>query len=162
MENNKFRIKLLDGFVDINTLSPNKKYYYRITKPSESTMGLASSGVLFYKVDGKKCIFKSNGYNIRVLESNDTFQNVYWLNEGNYAAFVIYRRQKSEICLLDLENEVLFTFSESKNCKVFEDYFDDLIKGEFDFQYMERNFNRIDLKGMKWKRGFFEKWYPSV
>ncbi len=103
-----YSVNLLDGFVDLNTLSPDSKYFYRITKPIEIRMSVFGSRLAFLDVEGNILFCTANKSFALWMPPFETFRNVYWSQEGNFALFTCFNGVRTTISVLELYSGVIW------------------------------------------------------
>lgn len=158
-----YDVEMLNGYVKINTLSPNGRYYYRLTKPKEEAMSIFAADIAFFDKKGVM-IYCTKDKPASSLPPFEFFQNVLWLNKGEYAFFIEYKRDESYANILSLDNKLKY----KRNLKLddnIESIIDTLkskkekLKEAF---LIENNFilsKELDIGFFR--EGIFKKWFPK-
>lgn len=98
----KFEYKALGQLVNINTISPNGKFYYRIRTPYSINMSNFGSSIAFYKINNELLYHRSDCV-AHWLEPCKVIEFVKWSRQGNLAYFYEYKRNEVyNIVFLDL------------------------------------------------------------
>lgn len=163
---NDTKLYLLDGFVDTDTLSPNKMYYYKLTKPHEKAMGVFTADIAYFTSDDKLLYVTPKETPGSYLPPFTTFVNVMWLCEGKIALHIEYSRNLSQICLLFVEKSRIVKIERINGDDLF-GLFDQITVMSFteieDYittsgvEIMDINQKEMQSR---YKRGVFTKWYP--
>lgn len=104
----KFNYLALGGLIDINTLSPNRQFYYRLLKPKEITFGNYGTKLAFYDKSGSLLYHRSGVYSHEIKMSDNKIGFVNWSVDGIMAYLLEF--QKGEI------NEDLFINMVTQEC----------------------------------------------
>ena len=127
MKSNKFKYKALKGLVNIDTLSPNKKLFYKIQKPFDFYWGCFVAKIAFYSVD-RELLYYDSEFNANHLGSlnvdNEKLNFVNWSTDGTLAFF--NERKYDDInvlydTLIDFEESVVFKIEVGKRENIPED-----------------------------------------
>jgi hypothetical protein len=169
INNVNFEIKILDDFVNINTLSKNGDYYYKIKKPFEVSIGVFASDIAFFETYNHQLIYcNEKGWLASYLPPFESFNNVIWL-KNNYVLFVEYQRGREyKLCILNLEHQKLYYKMYNNGNVLFES-----------IQYLKDEQNNISIHliyelGMSefkisesflknnYRNNIFSRWYPKI
>lgn len=159
-----YQIEMMDGFVVLNTLSPNHKYYFRIKKPREVAMGVFASSLAFFNASDDLIYCTPKNINASYLPPYECFNNVVWLNDGDCAFFIEYQRNNSYLCVLSFEEKICYKrkmipsedignvlnqLNESQNLS------DLLMRARFSKYFIN------DIENFEnFKENLFNRWYP--
>lgn len=105
METIDFKYLWGNEIIKINTLSPNKEFYYITQEPTDKYWGLFLTKIAFLNISGKLIYFNSKVFADPL--TNEPIEYAKYLKKGNS---VYYRERDSDngqLCdvLIDLENE---------------------------------------------------------
>lgn len=108
MDRSRYDYTDLDGFIRVNTLSPNARFYYRILKPREINFGNYGTEIAFFEVKDRLIYHRKDVF-AHWLPASDGIEFVEWTKDGNIAFFSEYSRDKvyDDICL-DLSQRVSY------------------------------------------------------
>lgn len=164
----RYKVSLLNGFVELNTLSPNTKFYYKITKPTEVAMGVYACSLAFFSVIGDKVLYFS-GKNRRVsyLPPFKQFEIVVWLQKGEIAFFISYHRTNILYCILFLDKGTYFEqeveMKELEKIHFFIQFLNE--KSSISESLIESiGFKKVldfDKNNIDFKENWINKWYPK-
>jgi hypothetical protein len=159
-----YKINLMKGFVNLYSLSPNHKYYYRIKKPWEVAMGVYAAPLAFFSVEDSLIYCTPINRDPSYLPPFESFKNVEWLDDGGYAFFIEYERNNSDLCVLSLDEKICY-----KRKMVLGEEIEDVLKqfipskniidllSELQFlKYQISDTDNID----NFRENIFNVWYP--
>jgi hypothetical protein len=108
----------LKGFLNINTLSPNGKFYYKISGLKEISMNWWTCRIAFFDNNNLLLYHRSN-INIAWLYPHDNINFVKWSVDGIFALIFEYQRNLvNEYILLDLRRKESYRINtREKDCK---------------------------------------------
>jgi hypothetical protein len=162
---NKFGVLLLEGFVNVNTLSPNEEFYYKIKHPREEAMSMYAADLAFFDNVGNILYCSSPKKPASFLPPFETFNNIIWLLGGTWVFFVEYERNRSEACVLDLRNNSMHRKKIDREVSLEElitlvtDNLDKSANSISNIGFVESAINRNEIME-NYKRKPFHKWYP--
>lgn len=84
MYTNKY--KFSDGLFNLNTLSPNEKYFYRIQTPKSINMSNFGCRIAFFNLVGELLYYNSDVY-AHWLKLNGIVDFVLWSDSGKEAIY---------------------------------------------------------------------------
>jgi hypothetical protein len=192
MDSKKFIVSLENGWININTLSPNNNYFYRITKPIELNKSASGCHISFFTIDGTLLYNRNLNFFAHELHSSEeikilrnklrsgaidlpteeNLQLAKWSIEGNLIYILEYSQtyRSYESVILNLKEKYCYRFPEDNSDVEFS--FTDLI----DIQFSEKDVQeRVKTIGIEKScliaekfppRNFLglkiHKWYPKV
>jgi hypothetical protein len=105
-------VNLQDGFVRLNTISPNKQFYYRITEPKEVTNGNWGCKIKFCDISGKVIYYNSEVFAHWIdinIEEKFEFKVVVWSKDCEVALYYEFNNRISyEFAILFLKENYLY------------------------------------------------------
>ena len=105
----------MDGLVDINTLSPNENFWYKIQKPFDATMGNFVSRIAFFDINEKLIYHRKDAF-AHWLKPWHQIEFVKWSRQGNMAYFYEFKINSIyDSVFLNLKDEISFRIDERKN-----------------------------------------------
>ncbi|MCU4190269.1 hypothetical protein M9Q43_13980 [Flavobacterium sp. HXWNR29] len=166
IDENKYKFNWGDNLVNINTLSPNKKYFYQIQKPFDFYWGWFVAKISFLDIK-KEIIYYNNQYYacpINSSEEND-FKYVSFSECGNYAYFCEFKDFKNVYHILINFKERKFKRIKKKSEK--EIITTNLTKDGFNtedlkiFEYTKWELTQINKR---FERNIFfcKIWFPKI
>lgn len=159
-----YDIELLNGFVKINTLSPNGKYYFRITKPKEVAMSVYAADLAFFD-NRNSIIYCTKDKPASYLPPFEIFQNVLWLKDGDFAFFIEYKRDVNDANVLSLGNQTSYKKRLKKGENI-EGVIDLLTSNQQrlgETFFIENEFiPNKEMNTETFKEGIFNRWFPKV
>lgn len=158
-----FKVFLLNGFVNINTISPSKEFYYKIQKPIEVSMGVFASPIAFFDMSNN-LIFSTGKDRASYLPPFKLFENVIWLN-GELALFLLFKRNASKICIINLKKQIIYLYNCQKGDNIEELIFKiKNLKTVKPTELVNQGFKceQINSSKNKFKETIFNKWYPKI
>jgi hypothetical protein len=164
-------VNLQDGFVQLDTLSPNKQFYYRITEPVEVTMGNWGCNIKFCEISGKVIYYNAEvfAHELHIdTKAEFEFNVVYWSKDGEVALYYEFLAAKTydfailflrENCLYKIDlydnkapdfNEMILKVQNSNSSEI-EDFF-------------KESFTKTPFIVDSDTPSFFrkKKWYPEI
>jgi hypothetical protein len=98
--------------VQLDTLSPNKQFYYRITEPKEVTNGNWGCKIKFCDISGKVIYYNSEvfAHELHIdINAELKFNVVYWSKDGEFALYYEFNNRISyEFAILFLRENYLY------------------------------------------------------
>jgi hypothetical protein len=94
MKKSNFNYKTLNGFLDINTLSPNQKSYYKLLKPYEINFGNYGTEVVFYDSENSMIYHRDSLFAHQLKTESGQLEFVKWSLDGTLAYFFEYLRDE--------------------------------------------------------------------
>lgn len=96
-------------FVQIDTLSPNKKYYYKFQEPKDLYWGLFCCKLAFFNIDNEIIYYNSGQYAQCCWHKNNEWNLVFY-SESGYMAFFIERNSPKTLShvFIDLANKKVY------------------------------------------------------
>jgi hypothetical protein len=157
-----FNYRSINGFLDINTLSPSGANYYKICNIEEISMAWWTSKIAFYGSENEIVYHRSN---VLVAWQNpfDKLNFVKWSSDGLYALIFEYQRDiLSEYVFICLTKDITYRISP----KVFEGNFIGLINNlSFDSVKIEQSIKDFGIAPQSTYKDlikkFPNKWYPQ-
>lgn len=111
----RFTYKALGKLVNINTLSPNGNYYYKIQSPREINMGNYGGKIAFYEKN-KTLLYHRNDCIAHGIPPGEVIEFVSWSRQGNMAHFYEFKRNYIyDIVFLDFDNNISFRLNQLNN-----------------------------------------------
>lgn len=105
----------LDGLIDIVTLSPSEKYYYKIQKPVSINMSNFGCKISFFDNNNQLLYFRNDTF-AHWLKPWQTINVVLWSKQGNMAYFYEYSRNRFyESVFLNLRENYCYRIDEMQN-----------------------------------------------
>lgn len=161
---NEHKLKMLNGFVNLNTISLEGNYY-QITKPEEKVMGVFMADIAYFDQNDKKVYVTPKEAPGSDFMFSDTFNNVMWLCNGKVALHIEYNRNESQICLVFFEELLISKLASVNGDSLFEKIH--LLKkmeySELE-EYSKKHFMSSQINyeetERRYNKGFFRKWYP--
>lgn len=162
----------VDGMIDIFTLSPSKRYYYKVQKPISINMSNFASKIAFYSTNGQLLYFRNSTF-VHWLKPWQTINLVLWSKQGNMAYFYEYARSNVyESVFLNLKERYCYRIDELKNNFAIVDGFKlkdrEFNEGDVIRELQNTGMNQHPLIMDELKKGNFlnrllcrDKWYPS-
>ena len=167
--NGVFRINLLNGFVNLDTLSPNGNLYYQITKPMEISMGNWVCRLRFMDRSGVIHYYNSERFSHNL--SQNAFVNVKWSHDGTCAFFYEYKRNEIyDLVLLDFKESKHYRLKVSEYEKIIDkirdqEYFDkrEIMNDFISAKAIQKNINKSSvMNDSKFKFPFLkQRWFPN-
>lgn len=151
------------GILNINTKSPNSKFYYRIRSLYEAKWGILACDLAFYSISGEFLHRIDDGSVAADLDINSGFHNVLWLERGDKAFYIQIYNRSITANVLDLTNA-----RHHNKSLTFED---SVVKKEISMiksASLQGNFQEVlvnyDVQGLNTnsppKFHFFNRWRP--
>ena len=162
MIDRKFQYSKLKGFIDINTLSPNQQFYYKMSAINESSMAWWCCKIAFYDEANNLIYYRSDIKNAWQQPFNKV-NFVKWSQDGNYALiFEFIRDQTNDFLLMDLANQIAFRINrKNENCT----FLDDLQNLYYNGTDIADQILKLGGTSQKFVKdpnnGLFQKWYPA-
>ncbi|OFY99544.1 MAG: hypothetical protein A2491_07030 [Bacteroidetes bacterium RIFOXYC12_FULL_35_7] len=161
MNKNNFQYFSLNGFLEINSLSPNNMFYYKISSIDELSMAWWTCRIAFYDSNNNLLYYRSD-IHTAWLSPYDKLIFMKWSNDGNYALIFEYKRDIiNDFVLLDLIDKYSYRInSKICNCKFLE------AVNNKDFDGVQIMNEIILLNGIKQSfvqnsvYKYLRKWYP--
>lgn len=95
-------------FGEINTLSPNKLFYYKFKEPVDLHWGLFCCEFAFYTIDDELVYYNAGQY-AQCGDSKNGMQFIYYSQSGNIAFFFERHSTKTvHYVIIDLKNKKIF------------------------------------------------------
>jgi hypothetical protein len=96
-------------FAQIDTLSPNKKFYYKFQDPDDLYWGLFCCKVAFFSVDNELIYYNAGQLAQCGLDSKNEWHFIFYSQSGDIAFFIERNSTKTlHYVFVDLENKKIF------------------------------------------------------
>jgi hypothetical protein len=117
MIDKKFQYSNLNGFIEINTVSPNHQFYYKMSTINEVSMAWWCCRIAFYDSSNNIIYYRSD-INTAWQAPFNKLNFVKWSEDGNYTLIFEYRKDTTnDFLLMDLVNKNAFRInSKNDNC----------------------------------------------
>ena len=176
---NRFQIELTDnkrdkynyfwgeGLIGFNSLSPNGKYYYQITRPKDLYWGLFVARISFCSINGELIYYDKESYASPLQsELQSPIQYALFINSGN----MVYYQQRRNVnqvfhILIDLSRR---TFKKKKWSEGEERILTQYLKGDntIHIPYLFKDIEWIEIDRVDSRKSrnlvFRKIWYPVV
>ena len=134
-------------FVQIDTLSPNRKYYYKFQDPDDMYWGLFCCKLAFFNIDGELIYYNADQY-AQCGIGNNEWDFVFYSQSGDIAFFVERNSTKTLAhVLIDLANKKIFRkeYTNESESKIITDTFakNGFVDNEA-IKFAENNFQNIN------------------
>ncbi len=134
-------------FVQIDTLSPNKKYYYKFQDPDDMHWGLFCCKLAFFNIDNELIYYNADQY-AQCGIGNNEWDFVFYSQSSDIAFFVERNSTKTLAhVLIDLANKKIFRkeYTNESESKIITDTFakNGFVDNEA-IKFAENNFQNIN------------------
>ena len=177
---NKYNYTALDGLVNINTLSPNKEYYYLVSKPKSLNPAAWGVEIAFYSLQ-KELLYHKKGsfanelpdkevkhyteqgdHNLPQGQRQEGIEFVRWSADGDLAYIFEYSVPSNyKHIFLDLTAKKIYSLEYKRENDFFvppgftRDYFNDILS-KYNFG------SKSTINDNPSKSIFVNKWYPII
>jgi hypothetical protein len=105
----------LKGLIEIDTLGPGKKFYYRVQKPISINMSNYACKIMFFDI-AHNLLYHRQNVLAHWLEPWQKIELVKWSKQGNLVYFYEYKRNEIyESVFVNLRDKYCFRIDEMKN-----------------------------------------------
>ena len=110
-----FKYRSKDVFINIFTLSPSGKFYYKVQKPVSINMSNFACMIIFYQIDGTILYHRNNVF-AHWLEPRNQVNVVQWSKHGNMAYIYDYQRNNIyDSVFLHLRDKISYSIDDLKD-----------------------------------------------
>jgi len=167
---NRFQYKTKEGVININTLSPNMEFYYRIQRLRSLNPSAFGAKIAFFSIDNELLYYNKNRYSheLRCLPneisesiSEESIHLVKWSSDGNIVYILEYYMSENFDTFIDLRKRIIIS---KKNHR----YDSFIVPNSFSNDFLSQLMKKYEFKKERIKNDifsenyFFNKWFPKV
>jgi hypothetical protein len=162
MDKTNFQYSGLKGFLNIDTLSPNSSFYYKISGVAEISMAWWACNIAFFD-KSNLIIYHRPKVMIAWMSPYTKLNFVKWSKDGNYALIFEYERNKiNDYVLLDLLNKDCYRINSIiSDCRFLEEIKEMQFEGINLINKIIDHGGSVEQPIIRPISKCFKKWYPS-